>query len=172
MNIENYPCDNIRQIEEWEWILERPFFMIERKSLYGLHCFVTGLCVGGSKIFYEDYGAEFNQWLSSELNWVVENSFAYALGLAGGDDVKAFDIWAGWFKTYKAKKKVEAELLASLQEEITKEIDQEVLAELKAEVPVHGEFQESDGYNSEKPYWLRPGWVAWRKAQIEKKEQK
>lgn len=139
--MESYIQSEIRQIEEWEWILERPFFTIERKSLYGLHCFVTGLSLAKSDIFYKDNGEDFTLWLSNELMGQVNNSFQHALLEANDDDEKAFDIWAGWFKTYKAKKKVEAESAFDLQEEINKEIDQEIIADLK-------KYQKEDEQNA------------------------
>ena len=95
--------NEIEVLSGWESVLHRPSLYIGKHSIYGLQCFISGLSITNSNIFFNDFGFEFDTWVRKKLSVGKNNkSFEHALEQADGDDEKAFGVWADWFKEYKS----------------------------------------------------------------------
>lgn len=101
----NYLATKIKVLSGWECVLNRPCMYIGKRSIYGLECFLAGLSVAKSNMFFEDaQGTDFNSWLRKKFPAASKTTFECALDEASGDDEKAFDIWCEWFREYKNSK--------------------------------------------------------------------
>lgn len=100
--------DDIKITSGWETILNRPGMYMGKKSIFGLVCFIAGIEIANlsnphaKDVFDVDWW-EFEKWIQQKFKRkAFRRSLYLALDDAGNDDEKAFDIWADWFKEYKA----------------------------------------------------------------------
>ena len=104
-----YPGDEIKVIKSWEIMLSRPGMYLGKKSIYGLQCLIEGIRMANyanphAKDIFEVDWLEFEKWVWDKTKTDTIRSLNIALKLSDDDDEKAFDLWAEWFREFKAQK--------------------------------------------------------------------